>query len=82
MLGTAFAYFTPDQSKLAKDLVKILSDAKQQIPPELMEMSRYGGGGGGGRGYSGGRGGRGGRGGYGNYGGSGGGRSDSGWGGY
>jgi len=47
-------------SKQARDLVHILSEAKQQIDPRLGEMARYGGGGGGGRGYGGGRGGRGG----------------------
>lgn len=77
--GTAFAYFSPDQSKLAKDLVKILQDAKQQIPPELLELGRYGGGGSSrGGGYRGGRGG--GRGGYGGGGYGGGNRGgDSGW---
>jgi hypothetical protein len=47
-------------SKQARDLVSILTEAKQQIDPRLAEMVRYGGGGGGGRGYGGGRGGRGG----------------------
>jgi len=47
-------------SKQARDLVNILSEAKQQVDPRLAEMTRYGGGGGGGRGYGGGRGGRGG----------------------
>lgn len=45
-------------SKQARDLVNVLSEAKQQIDPRLAEMARYGGGGGGGgRGYRGGRGG-------------------------
>jgi len=78
--GTAYSYFTPNESKLARDLIKILTDAKQNVPPELMEMNSYGGGG---RGYGGGRGGgRGGRGGgRGGYGGGGsyGGSRDSGW---
>lgn len=30
---------------IAKDLVKILRDAKQDVPRELDEMSSYGGGG-------------------------------------
>jgi uncharacterized membrane protein YgcG len=47
-------------SKQARDLVTILSEAKQQIDPRLHEMCRYSGGGGGGRGWGGGRG----RGGY------------------
>ena len=47
--------------KQARDLIAVLTEAKQQIDPRLMEMARYGGGGGGGR-YGGGgfRGGRGG----------------------
>lgn len=46
--------------KQARDLVSVLTEAKQQIDPRLAEMTRYGGGGGGGR-YGGGfRGGRGG----------------------
>lgn len=47
--------------KQARDLVSVLTEAKQQIDPRLAEMTRYGGGGGGGRygggGYRGGRGG-------------------------
>lgn len=35
-------------SKQARDLVTILSEAKQQIDPRLAEMVRYSGGGGGG----------------------------------
>lgn len=53
--------------KQARDLVSVLTEAKQQIDPRLAEMARYGGGGGGGR-YGGGwRGGRGGRGGGGEF---------------
>lgn len=52
----------PDQ-KQARDLVNVLTEAKQQIDPRLVEMTRYGGGGG--RGYGGwGRGRGGGRGGF------------------
>jgi ATP-dependent RNA helicase DDX5/DBP2 len=48
--------------KQARDLVAVLTEAKQQIDPRLAEMTRYGGGGGGGGRYGGGgyRGGRGG----------------------
>lgn len=55
-----FANLVTDQ-KQARDLIAVLTEAKQQIDPRLMEMARYGGGGGGGR-YGGGgfRGGRGG----------------------
>ena len=44
-------------SKQARDLVQVLTEAKQQVDPRLAEMARFGGGGGGG-----GRGGWGGRG--------------------
>jgi ATP-dependent RNA helicase DDX5/DBP2 len=64
--GTAITLFTTDNQKQARDLVSVLTEAKQQIDPRLAEMTRYGGGGGGGRygggGYRGGRGG--GRGGF------------------
>ncbi|EFP76825.1 ATP-dependent RNA helicase dbp2 [Puccinia graminis f. sp. tritici] len=67
--GTAYSYISADQSKLAKELVKILRDAKQIVPSALVEMASIGGGGGGGRrgggGYGGGRGGGGGGGRYG-----------------
>ncbi|KAK4056424.1 ATP-dependent RNA helicase dbp2 [Microbotryomycetes sp. JL221] len=66
--GTAYSYITTEQSKLARDLVKILTDAKQVVPPELAQLGAMGGGGGGGRGRYGG-GGRGGRGGGRGYGG-------------
>jgi ATP-dependent RNA helicase DDX5/DBP2 len=52
--------------KQARDLVNVLTEAKQQIDPRLIEMTRYGGGSGGGRyggggGYRGRGGGRGGK---------------------
>ena len=62
-------------SKQARDLVNILTEAKQQIDPRLQEMCRYGGGGGGGGRWGGGRG-RGGRGGGGGRGGWSGGNGD------
>ncbi|KAJ9480451.1 hypothetical protein VN97_g13123, partial [Penicillium thymicola] len=61
--GTAITFFTADNSKQARDLITILTEAKQQVDPRLAEMVRYGGGGGGrwgGRGRGGGRGGWGG----------------------
>ncbi|CAG8183037.1 unnamed protein product [Penicillium nalgiovense] len=70
--GTAITFFTTDNSKQARDLITILTEAKQQIDPRLAEMVRYGGGGGGG-GRWGGRGRGGGRGGWGRGGGGGGG---------
>jgi ATP-dependent RNA helicase DDX5/DBP2 len=76
--GTAITLFTTDSklnclqvraptdfeidAKQARDLVSVLTEAKQNIDPRLAEMTRYGGGGGGGR-YGGGGGFRGGRGG-------------------
>jgi len=61
--GTAITLFTTDNQKQARDLVNVLQEAKQQIDPRLVEMTRYGGGGG--RGYGGwGRGRGGGRGGF------------------
>ncbi|KAM5437795.1 ATP-dependent RNA helicase dbp2 [Microsporum ferrugineum] len=47
--GTAITMFTTENAKQARDLVKILTESKQQIDPRLAEMARYGGGGGGGR---------------------------------
>jgi len=62
--GTAITFFTTNDAKQARDLLTVLREAKQQIPPELADMSRSGFGGGGGRyGPSRGRGGRGGGGG-------------------
>lgn len=45
--GTAITFFTTDNAKQARDLITVLSEAKQQIDPRLHEMARYGGGGGG-----------------------------------
>lgn len=68
--------FLSTDSKQARDLVTILTEAKQQIDPRLAEMVRYSGGGGGGRwggrgrgrgGWGGGRGGGGGGGGGGGF---------------
>ena len=55
--GVAVTFFTSENAKSARELVGLLRDAEQEIPPELQEMVRYSGGGGGG-GYRG-RGGRG-----------------------
>ncbi|KAI6784754.1 ATP-dependent RNA helicase dbp-2 [Emericellopsis cladophorae] len=49
--GTAITLFTTDNQKQARDLVNVLQEAKQNIDPRLVEMTRYGGGGG--RGYGG-----------------------------
>lgn len=62
--GTAITFFTTNDAKQARDLLTVLREAKQQIPPELADMGRGSGFGGGGRyGAPRGRGGPGGRGG-------------------
>jgi len=38
--GTAISYFTSDNAKLARDLVKILREANQEIDPQLAELAR------------------------------------------
>ncbi|KAF8920150.1 P-loop containing nucleoside triphosphate hydrolase protein [Mucidula mucida] len=87
MKGTSYTYFTTDNAKSARELVGILKEAKAIVPPQLEEMTMFGGGGGrgrygGGGGRGGGRGRGGGGGGYGGGGGGyGGGRGDSGYGG-
>lgn len=61
--GIAITLFTTENAKQARDLIAILSEAKQTIDPRLAEMGRFSGGGGGHSRY--GRGGhRGGRGGF------------------
>lgn len=44
--GTAYTFFTSANAAKARDLIKVLSEAKQQVPPQLQEMSMRGGGGG------------------------------------
>ena len=55
--GTSYTLFTPGNAPKARDLVSVLSEAKQVVNPKLQELvgrgggggrSRYGGGGGGG----------------------------------
>lgn len=36
--GTAYTFFTPGNSNKAKDLVGVLREAKQHIPPRLLEL--------------------------------------------
>ena len=74
-LGTSYTFFTFDNYKQAKDLVKILDEANQEVEPRLRELAGRSGGGAR-RPYGmprgrGGYGGGGGGGGYGNRGGSG-----------
>lgn len=40
--GVAYTFFTPENSKSARELVGILREAKQEIPREVEEMSMYG----------------------------------------
>lgn len=37
--GTAYTFFTHDNAKLAAELIKILSEAKQEVNPKLHELS-------------------------------------------
>ncbi|XP_064630913.1 uncharacterized protein LOC135489471 isoform X1 [Lineus longissimus] len=67
--GTAYTFFTPENSRQATDLVSVLKEAHQQINPKLEELARSGGYGKGRSRYGGGRGG-GGRGGGRGFGGS------------
>ncbi|KAI0667808.1 hypothetical protein C8Q78DRAFT_1081694 [Trametes maxima] len=73
MKGTSYTYFTTDNAKQARELIGILKEANAVVPPQLEEMSMFGGGGGGRSRYGGGRGRGGGGGGGGRYGGGGGG---------
>lgn len=84
--GTAFTFFTPSNAPKARDLIKVMEEAHQNIPPELRTLAEKGippgygksaprgsrGSGGGSRGSRGGGGGRGGGGSRGSGGGRGG----------
>lgn len=37
--GTAYTFFTPDNGKLAGELIKILTEAKQEVNPKLHELA-------------------------------------------
>merc|ERR1712111_10860 len=69
--GTSYTLFTPQNAPKAKDLVSVLTEAKQVVNPKLQELVGFRGRGGGGGRHGGGGGGR--RGGGGGYGGGGGG---------
>ncbi|PNF14191.1 ATP-dependent RNA helicase p62 [Cryptotermes secundus] len=43
--GTSYAFFTPNNSRQAKDLVSVLREANQEVNPKLAELARQGGGG-------------------------------------
>uniref|UniRef100_A0A915EF03 RNA helicase n=1 Tax=Ditylenchus dipsaci TaxID=166011 RepID=A0A915EF03_9BILA len=63
-LGTSYTFFNPEMSHKARDLIKVLEEAKQVVPQELAMLANNPGGGGrpsgGGRGGYNGGGGRGG----------------------
>ncbi|XP_048758723.1 uncharacterized protein LOC125668525 isoform X2 [Ostrea edulis] len=45
--GTAYTFFTPDNTKQANDLISVLQEAKQVVNPKLVSLSqnaRFGGG--------------------------------------
>jgi len=42
--GIAYTFFTPQNAPKARDLIKILEEAKQIVPPELLSMVHSGGG--------------------------------------
>lgn len=55
--GRAYSFFTPNNARLAKQLVGILQEAQQVVPPQMREYAASGGGPGSfrGRGRGGGR---------------------------
>lgn len=48
--GTSYAFFTPQNSRQAKDLINVLKEANQVINPKLTELAVKTGGHGGGYG--------------------------------
>lgn len=42
--GTAYSFFTPDKSRMARELVDILREANQNVPQELQALCGRGGG--------------------------------------
>uniref|UniRef100_A0A0N4Z8W3 RNA helicase n=1 Tax=Parastrongyloides trichosuri TaxID=131310 RepID=A0A0N4Z8W3_PARTI len=49
--GDAYTFFTPANASKARDLIKILEEAKQKVPEKLYQMSQNSRGGGNGRGH-------------------------------
>lgn len=68
--GTAYTFFSRKDSKKAGELIKIMSEAGSEVPPELSQLGRYGGYGGSTMRFSGGGGRFGGGGGGSSYGGN------------
>ncbi|XP_068607519.1 probable ATP-dependent RNA helicase DDX17 isoform X2 [Brachionichthys hirsutus] len=48
--GTAYTFFTPGNLRQARDLVRVLAEARQAINPKLLQFADSGRGGGGGKG--------------------------------
>lgn len=44
--GTAYAFFTPNNQRQAKDLIAVLEEAGQVVPPQLQELAQNSRGGG------------------------------------
>lgn len=44
--GTSYAFFTPNNSRQAKDLISVLQEANQEVNPKLEGLARQSGGGG------------------------------------
>ncbi|OBA20285.1 DEAD-domain-containing protein [Metschnikowia bicuspidata var. bicuspidata NRRL YB-4993] len=55
-VGIATSFFNRDNKNIAKDMISLLTEAKQEVPEFLIKISRESGFGGGGRGGRGGRG--------------------------
>ena len=43
--GTSYAFFTPNNSRHARDLISVLQEANQEVNPKLHEMAKQRGGG-------------------------------------
>eukprot|EP00877_Chromochloris_zofingiensis_P002078 jgi/Chrzof1/11871/Cz06g13020.t1 len=44
--GTSYSFFTMANARLAKDIVKVMAEANQPVPPELAQMAATSVGGG------------------------------------
>lgn len=48
--GTAYTFFTPGNGRQARELIRVLEEARQAINPKLLQLANGRGGGGGGGG--------------------------------
>lgn len=39
--GTAYSFFTPNNARLAKQILSVMEEAKQPVPEELRRMATY-----------------------------------------